>query len=65
LFIGSGVVEAGCKTVVGQRAKQSGMRWSEPGVLNVLHTRCALLGGQFDKSGELARLHPSHHALAA
>jgi hypothetical protein len=65
LFIGSGVVEAGCKTVVGQRAKQSGMRWSEPGVLNVLHTRCALLGGQFDKCWALARLQPSHHALAA
>jgi hypothetical protein len=27
-FIGSGVVEAGCKTVVGQRLKQSGMLWS-------------------------------------
>ncbi|HZL78389.1 MAG TPA: hypothetical protein VFC17_06015 [Candidatus Limnocylindrales bacterium] len=31
LFIGSGVVEAGCKTVIGQRLKQSGMRWSVPG----------------------------------
>jgi len=48
LFIGSGVVEAGCKTVVGLRAKQSGMRWTEAGLLAVLHTRCALLGGQFD-----------------
>lgn len=48
LFIGSGVVEAGCKTVVGQRAKQSGMCWSETGLLAVLHTRCALLGDQFD-----------------
>lgn len=48
LFIGSGVVEAGCKTVIGQRAKQSGMRWTEAGLLHVLHTRCALLGGQFD-----------------
>jgi hypothetical protein len=48
LFIGSGVVEAGCKTVVGQRAKQSGMRWTEAGLLAVLHTRCALLSGRFD-----------------
>lgn len=48
LFIGSGVVEAGCKTVIGQRVKQSGMRWTEDGLLHVLHTRCALLGGQFD-----------------
>ncbi len=48
LFIGSGVVEAGCKTVVGQRAKQSGMCWTEAGLLAVLHTRCALLSGHFD-----------------
>ncbi len=48
LFIGSGVVEAGCKTVVGQRAKQSGMCWTEAGLLAVLHTRCALLSGTFD-----------------
>ena len=27
-FIGSGVVEAGCKTVIGARCKQSGMFWS-------------------------------------
>jgi hypothetical protein len=40
LFIGSGVVEAACKTVVGQRAKLSGMRWSETGLLAVLHTPC-------------------------
>jgi len=28
LFVGSGVVEAGCKTVVGQRLKRSGMHWT-------------------------------------
>jgi len=28
LFVGSGVVEAGCKTIVGQRLKQSRMRWT-------------------------------------
>jgi hypothetical protein len=39
-FIGSGVVEAGCKTVIGARCKQSGMFWSEPGVENVLALRC-------------------------
>ena len=65
LFIGSGVVEAGCKTVVGQRAKQSGMRWSEGGVLNVLHTRCALLGGQFDQCWDNARFQTSTNLLAA
>jgi hypothetical protein len=65
LFIGSGVVEAGCKTVVGQRAKQSGMRWSEPGILNVLHTRCALLGGQFDQTWQRAQLQTTPLPLAA
>ena len=30
-FIGSGVVEAGCRPVVGTRLKQSGMFWSEEG----------------------------------
>ena len=39
-FIGSGVVEAGCKTVIGARCKQSGMFWSEPGAENVLALRC-------------------------
>lgn len=48
-FYGSGVVEAGCKTVVGQRLKQSGMLWSEPGAENVLQLRCALLGNRWDE----------------
>ena len=39
-FIGSGVVEAGCKTVIGARCKQSGMFWSESGVQNILALRC-------------------------
>ena len=39
-FIGSGVVEAGCKTVIGARCKQSGMFWSEPGAEHILALRC-------------------------
>jgi hypothetical protein len=39
-FIGSGVVEAGCKTVIGSRCKQSGMFWGQPGAQNVLALRC-------------------------
>lgn len=42
-FIGSGVVEAGCKRVIGQRLKQSGMFWTESGATAVLSLRCALL----------------------
>jgi hypothetical protein len=47
-FIGSGVVEAACKSVVGQRLKQSGMLWSLKGAQHVLTVRCALLSGWFD-----------------
>jgi hypothetical protein len=47
-FVGSGVVEAGCKNVVGKRTKQSGMFWHVEGAQNVLSTRCALLGRLFD-----------------
>jgi Uncharacterised protein family (UPF0236) len=48
-FYGSGVVEAGCKTVIGQRCKASGMLWSVGGAQNVLDLRCALYGNQFDE----------------
>ena len=47
-FIGSGVVEAGCKTVIGKRLKQSGMFWSESGATCVLNFRTLLLSGRFD-----------------
>ena len=39
-FIGSGVIEAGCKTVIGGRCKQSGMFWGRDGAENVLALRC-------------------------
>ena len=37
--IGSGVVESACKTVVGQRLKGAGMRWSEAGAHSLCHIR--------------------------
>ncbi len=49
LFYGSGVVEAGCKAVVGKRLKQSGMYWSESGAENILALRCALMGNRWDE----------------
>lgn len=39
-FIGSGVVEAGCKTIIGARCKQSGMFWSQEGAEKILALRC-------------------------
>lgn len=47
-FIGSGVVEAGCKTVVGKRMKCSGMFWSEVGGQGVLDLRCVFLSNRLD-----------------
>ncbi len=46
-FIGSGVVEAACKTLVGQRLKNSGMLWSRKGASELLAVRCALFSGWF------------------
>lgn len=48
LFIGSGVVEAGCKTVVGKRTKQSGMFWKIRGAQNILDIRCSVLSDTYD-----------------
>lgn len=49
LFVGSGVVEAGCKTVVGRRLKQSGMEWSVRGANDILAVRCTMMSGRFDE----------------
>jgi len=47
LFIGSGIVEAGCKHIVGARFKGSGMRWSLQGLRSILHLRIAVLNGDW------------------
>ena len=48
-FIGSGVVESGCKTVVGKRFKQPGMLWSKKGADALLPFRVAHLSGRYDE----------------
>jgi hypothetical protein len=48
LFVGSGVVEAGCRTVIGQRLKQSGMRWSVRGANAIIALRCCLMSDRFE-----------------
>jgi hypothetical protein len=40
LFVGSGAVEAGCKAVIGQRLKQSGMHWTVAGADAITALRC-------------------------
>ena len=47
-FVGSGVVEAGCRTVIGERLKQSGMRWSVRGANAIIALRCCILSGRFE-----------------
>lgn len=58
-FIGSGVVEAGCKTVIGKRMKGSGMFWSEEGGEGMVDLRCLFLSNRLDPFCE-ARA--THHA---
>ena len=55
LPIGSGRVEAACKTVVGRRMKCTGMRWTVAGANPVLWVRCARLSGWFDDYWEHRR----------
>ena len=52
LFVGSGVVEAACKTVVGFRLKQSGMRWTVRGANAIIALRCADLSGRWEEFWE-------------
>jgi len=55
MMIGSGPVEAACKSVVGSRLKGTGMRWSAEGADAVLAIRTALLGGEYARVAQSAR----------
>jgi len=48
LFVGSGVIEAGCKTVIGSRLKRSGMFWTVRGANAILALRCCHLNRRFE-----------------
>lgn len=48
LFIGSGVIEAGCKAVIGSRLKQSGMFWTVRGANAIIALRCNRLSSKFE-----------------
>jgi len=52
LFVGSGVVEAGCKTIIGQRLKQSGMRWTVNHANAIIALRCSQLSGRWEEFWE-------------
>ena len=55
LFVGSGVIEAGCKTVIGFRLKQSGMFWTVRGANAIIALRCCHLNGRFEDYWEARR----------
>lgn len=64
LFVGSGVIEAGCKTVIGSRLKQSGMFWTLRGANSVIALRCCHLNGRFEDYGRAAARLDSHFYVA-
>lgn len=55
LFVGTGVIEAGCKTVIGSRCKQSGMFWTVRGANAILALRCCQFNGRFEDFWEARR----------
>jgi hypothetical protein len=52
LFVGSGVIEAGCKSVIGKRLKQSGMQWTVRGANAIIALRCCHLSGRMEEFWE-------------
>jgi len=59
LFYGSGVIEGGCRSVIGQRLKESGMFWTEVGATSILNLRLALKSNRWDECWN--RLNDSHY----
>ena len=52
LFVGSGVIEAGCKAIAGRRLKQSGMQWTVRGANAIVALRCCHLSGTWEQYWE-------------
>ena len=55
LFVGSGVIEAGCKAIIGSRCKQSGMFWTVRGANAILALRCCHFNSRFADYWEVRR----------
>lgn len=55
LFVGTGVIEAGCKALIGSRCKQSGMFWTVLGANAILALRCCQFNGRFEDYWEARR----------
>jgi len=48
LCTSTGVLEAGCKVLIGTRLKRSGMHWTVSGANNIIALRCSKLSGRFE-----------------
>ncbi len=59
--IGSGVVEAACKSIVQLRIKRSGQRWDDAGGQAILTFRSLVKSNQFDQAWELVKGFYQHH----
>jgi hypothetical protein len=55
LFVGTGIIEAGCKTLIGSRCKQSGMFWTVRGANAILALRSCQYNGEFESYWEARR----------
>lgn len=62
LCTSTGIVESGCKNLVGTRFKRPGMHWSVAGANAIAALRCAVLSGRFDR---YLLLHPRSLRAAA
>ena len=58
LQIGSGVVEAGCTSVIGTRLKRAGMRWTKDGANAIIALRCCKLSGRYEDFWEFRLANP-------
>lgn len=56
LFVGSGVMEAGCKTICGQRLKLSGMHWTVRGANAIIALRSCQLSSRWEEFWEARAL---------
>lgn len=65
LFVGSGVMEAGCKTLVGKRLKQPGMFWTVGGANSIIALRSAQLSNRINDFWEDRSCKQSQHTDSA
>ena len=61
--IGSGIVEASCKTLVGQRLKRSGMSWQCNGGQGILTFRSLIKSQRFEKAWGIIAAHYKQNVI--